>query len=463
MQVPTSGLIAGQEDIAVERAQATEEGRDISALEPEFAALDRPEVGEDPALTARAGRLLDAVQRAPFRPDYPYDEPSDIRSIQAARPPAGDPAPPPTDRAALLAKAHGAWLGRCCGCQLGKPVEGRPRPLIEKYLRSQGRWPLADYFSEQVSDAVAESCWRAAPGDPSYIENMACMPEDDDTNYTTLGLTLMEARGAELRPVDVAVSWLRHLPINHTFTAERVAYRNLVNLLHVPDNDGRFEGEFSAATYRNPYREWIGAQIRGDFFGYCRPGDPAGAAELAWRDGCISHVRNGIYGEMWVAAMLAAAYGLDDVQAVVRAGLGQIPARCRLRGDIEQVFAWRAEGRGRDEALAAIHERWDESFRHHWCHTNSNAQIVVVALLWGGMDFGRTICTAVEPGFDTDCNGATAGSVLGMVLGRDGIPSRWADPLRDTLRTGVHGFHEVRISDMAERTVKIIERHRDAS
>jgi len=444
-------------DLKIERAQCLDEGKDVSPLEAEFQALDVPEVETDAKLQARAGKLLDRTLRLPVSHDYPFQEPSEIARIRRGR--KDRPKLPRSSlrRDQLLEKAHGAWVGRCCGCLLGKPVEGRGRRQIEAYLRSQDRWPLDFYFSGAADETVRKDNNFPAPTNPCYAENITCMPEDDDTNYTTVGLAVIEQKGSDFTPADVGEFWLRNIPIYHVCTAERVAYRNLVNRICAPDAQGGVSGRFSSATFRNPYREWIGAQIRADFFGYCSPARPEQAAEFAWRDACISHVKNGLYGEMWAAAMLAAAFVSDDVTTVIQAGLGEVPAASRFRRDIETVLTWHRDGLSYEQAVDAIHKQWDEAFSHHWCHTNSNAQIVAAALLWGDKDYGRTVSGAVMPGFDTDCNGATAGSVLGMILGRSGIPARWADPIRDTLNTGVHGYHTVKLADMAERTVRIIE------
>jgi ADP-ribosylglycohydrolase len=449
-----------QADLKIEHAQCLDEGKDLSPLDHEFAALDLPDLQTDPKLQARAGKLLDKTLRLPVAKTYPFNEPSDLARIVRARKDRPKLPNIPLDRQAMLAKAYGAWLGRCCGCMLGKPVEGRRRAQIQAYLQAQSRWPLGDYFSAAADDAIRQANQFPTPDNPCFAENITAMVEDDDTNYTTVGLAIVEQHGGGFSPANVADFWLGNIPLYHLCTAERVAYRNLSNLIPAPGMDGKVAGRFSSATFRNPYREWIGAQIRADFFGYCCPGDPQKAAGLAWRDASISHVKNGIYGEMWVAAMLASAYLCDDVPAVIRAGLGEVPHASRFHKDIQTVLNWRQAGMSYEEAVNAIHKQWDEASSHHWCHTNSNAQIVAAALLWGDKDFGKTICYAVMPGFDTDCNGATAGSVLGMILGRSGIPAKWADPLQDTLLTGVHGYHKVKLADVADKTVQIIEKLR---
>lgn len=136
--------------------------------------------------------------------------------------------------------------------------------------------------------------------------------------------------------------------------------------------------------------------------------------------------------------------------------MNEIPPESRLHRALEGVFAWRAEGMDWEGALARVHERWDEHNGHDWCHTISNAQIVSIALLWGEMDLEKTLSIAVIPGFDTDCNGATAGSILGVMLGAKALPEKWTAPLNDTLASGVDGFGRVSIREMACRTARFV-------
>ena len=83
--------------------------------------------------------------------------------------------------------------------------------------------------------------------------------------------------------------------------------------------------------------------------------------------------------------------------------------------------------------------------------------IVTAALLYGGGDYGRSICMAVETGFDTDCNGATVGSILGMRNGVDKIPEQWKTPIHDELDTSIFGTGRVSVADCVELTLKHME------
>jgi len=457
-------LMVRKGDLETERRQAEESGRDLAKVRREFDRLLKQDLDNDLDLQPKVRALMEKVQRLPQRKGYRYREPSDLEGIRKARP-AERPVlkMPRLSPAAFQDKMYGAWLGRCCGCLAGKPVEGRRRRSMERLLKAQGRWPLSHYWSLQVDPKVAqEENWFAkqagkpAPG--TVIEGIRCMVEDDDTNYTVAGYALLERHGAGFAPADVARFWLMNLPIGHVCTAERAAYRNLVMMLPPPGPDGKVDGAASSATWCNPYREWIGAQIRGDFFGWASPGRAERAAEWAWRDACISHIKNGIYGEMWVAAMLAAAWTTEGLEAIVRAGLAQVPAKSRLAAEVRKVLRWKKDGWTFEEVLDQVHRDWDETCGHEWCHTLSNAAIVAVGLLWGDLSFEKSVCRAVTCAFDTDCNGATVGSILGLVLGARRMPGKWVDPIHDTLQTGIHGLHEVRLSEMAKKSCDLVAR-----
>ena len=83
--------------------------------------------------------------------------------------------------------------------------------------------------------------------------------------------------------------------------------------------------------------------------------------------------------------------------------------------------------------------------------------IVAASLLYGRDDYGKSICMAVETGFETDCNGATVGSILGMANGIDSIAECWTRPINDTLHTSIFGVGTVKISDRVKMTMEHIK------
>lgn len=403
----------------------------------------RSRIARAPKGVAALERLYDRLMGLSPAASQEAAEPSDLAGIRKLRP-RGPRLKSPRSARRLGDRLRGAMLGRCAGCLLGKPVEGWTRARIEQALRRDGCFPLRDYF--RVSTIRADGR-PLNPAEPGWCTrgHFHCMERDDDIDYTILGVHYLKRYGRRFTTANVAHEWLERLPYHMVYTAERAAYRNLVAAMPLD----------RVPTYRNPYREWIGAQIRADGFGYCAAGLPRLAAEFAWRDAALSHVKNGIYGEMMFAAMIAAAAVCDDLDEVIRIGLSEIPAASRLARAVHEVLDWTATHRDWRDTFEAI----QGAFGHyHWVHTINNAAVVIMALCHGKMDFTRTIGLAVMGGWDTDCNGATAGSVLGAMLGADRLPGRWVRPLKNRLRSFVIGYDNAAITDIADEALAINRR-----
>jgi ADP-ribosylglycohydrolase len=152
---------------------------------------------------------------------------------------------------------------------------------------------------------------------------------------------------------------------------------------------------------------------------------------------------------MFVAALIAAALATRDLDEAIDAALAQIPARSRFTEMVQTVRSWVRELPDWEVCLDRVQEAYG---RYHWVHTLNNAAVVIMALAYSGGDYERGITLAVMGGWDTDCNGATVGSVLGALHGAGSIPSRWTEPLHDEVRSFVLGQSLNRISDLAART-----------
>ena len=426
-----------------ELRQAREEEKDVDEVEERwFAAGGEPAPGRgasqepvSPELRSLALELLDELDALP-RP-LAEQEPEGFEEILAAAEPVA--AQEPRD---LPGRIAGAWLGRAAGCVLGKPVENIPRAGIRAIAEATGNWPVQGWFTAVgLPDEVSERWpWNRASRPTSLAENIAGIPEDDDLNFTMLGVALLERAGTELDALDVAKIWLDYMPPGRIFTAERVAVRNLLEA-HLPPE---------TATRRNPFREWIGARLRVDAYGWAAPGDPVAAARMAWEDARVSHTANGVYAAMFMAAAHAASVAEASPAACADVGLSVVPAGSRLAEAIRTARDLSA--RPWDDVVDELYTRYDA---YHWVHAINNTALVAAALYAFDDDFSGAICGVVQGGWDTDTNGAAVGSVVGAAVGVDGIDERWSAPLAGRFTSSLPGFDGVTLDELVRRTVAV--------
>lgn len=388
--------------------------------------------------------LYEIVSSAEQKKDYKYNEPSTLDEIRALRKPHR--VDKTLDKNKLESQIKGAWVGRICGCMLGKTVECIKTDELIPVLKNSNNYPMHRYILKSDIEQTDISNFKFDFKTRAYADTIDGMPWDDDTNYTVLAQKIIEDYGKDFTPLNVLQAWVKYQPKNSYCTAERVAFCNFINGYKPP----------YSAVYKNPYREFIGAQIRTDYYGYINPGNPEYAAEMAWRDASISHIKNGIYGAMFVAAALSVAAVTDNMEDIILSGLAEIPHTSRFYEEVMNVFDDYKKGVSQNECFEKIHKKYEEHDAYDWCYTVSNAMIVVASLLYGKGNYGKSICMAVEAGFDTDCNGATVGSIFGMAHGFENIPDYWQKPIGDKLKTTIFGIGTLSISETAKKTMSQI-------
>jgi ADP-ribosylglycohydrolase len=427
-----------------ELRQAREEHKDVDDVEQRwFAAGGAPAPGRGasqepvaPELRALALELLDELDAFP-RP-LAAAEPAGFEEILAA----ADPAERQEARD-LPERIAGAWLGRAAGCVLGKPVENIPRAGIRAIAEATGNWPVRGWFTaEGLPEEVSEQWpWNRASHPTSLTEKIDGIPEDDDLNFTMLGVALLERCGTGFDALDVAKIWLDYMPAGRIFTAERVAVRNLLEAYLPPET----------AMRRNPFREWIGARLRVDPYGWAAPGDPVAAARMAWEDARVSHTANGVYAAMFMAAAHAASVAGLSPAACADAGVSVVPAESRLAEalraarDLASSLAW-------EELVDELYARYDT---YHWVHAINNTALVAAALYAFDDDFSGAISAVVQGGWDTDTNGAAVGSIVGAAVGVAGIEDRWSKPLGGRFTSSLPGFDRITLDELVRRTIAV--------
>ena len=206
--------------------------------------------------------------------------------------------------------------------------------------------------------------------------------------------------------------------------ANQAARYNILNGI-LPPASGHWEN--------NPHADDIDFQIEADFAGIMSPGMVNAASDICDRVGHIMNYGDGWYGGVYVAAMYSLAYFTDDVELIVSESLKSIPVESDFHKCISDVIGW--------------YYTWPEDWKRAWFETEKkwssdtgcpdgvftafnidakiNAAYIVIGLLYGEGDFGKTVDISTRCGQDSDCNPASAGGILGTVLGYQGIPDYW--------------------------------------
>jgi len=381
--------------------------------------------------------------------DVNPDEPNDFAAIRALSDGGNIAAESIPD---LRNRMTGALLGRFIGCTLGAPVEMWSIEEMDELADSCSMsFPPKEYWTN------VPYWWRLryeVDAMEKYTEDgMDGVPVDDDITYTILGLMIVERYGFDFTTEDVGEIWKEILP--YACTAEDVALKNLK--AGIPAN--------KAAEVNNPYCQWIGANIRADGFAYAAAGDPALAASMGYRDAYLTHRRNGIYGEMFFAAAIAAAFTVNDPIDAIRIAIKEIPRTSALYKDIEWALEVGPSLTDYKSARAAVDERFAGMSP---VHNNNNACLTVFALMIGKGDFTKTVGNVVAMGLDNDCTGATVGSIIGAIVGEKGIPSHWTKNFNDRVRTYLKGAEDLsiwrttnRFTVLAEKRLGIVPKERE--
>ncbi|MFH1022285.1 MAG: ADP-ribosylglycohydrolase family protein [Planctomycetota bacterium] len=342
------------------------------------------------------------------------------------------------NRKDYLDKVLGCWMGKNIGGTLGAPFEWRRQINNVKF----------------------------------YTQDLHGEPlPNDDLDIQLLWLIAMEDRGVHINSQTLDEYWCLHVtPHWAEYGTGKINMRSGL----LPPLSG---------TLNNAYKNSCGSFIRSEIWACIAPGCPRIAARYAYEDAILDHGNGeGVYAEVFCAVMESAAFVVPDLRKLIAIGLSYIPKDCgvsrAVRCAVDCHKAGKTWKKTRDEILR---RHRGSSFFNNPQHTSpddtkkgfakgdlgydapSNVAILVAGLLYGGNDFGKMLCITVNCGEDTDCTGATAGSIFGIIHGIGAIPKKWIDPIGRGIKTiainvgDVGGHLPKTVDDLTERTARIAE------
>jgi len=382
-------------------------------LEEGEQAFQRGDMQHLQRITARLFREMDRLPRNEQSPYWQFKAYTDWEAYERqVRFPSSAPVDVTGDD--FAARILAGWTAQIVGGALGTALEG--------------------YTSQKLSETFGEI--RGYVRKPNTY--------NDDITFEIAFLNAFDKRGYGVTSGDIAEEWVALVPSG--WSAEEIALKNIRIGVYPPES----------GTFRNPFREWIGAQMRGAVCGMVAPGDPKRAAELAWKDAVVSHSNNGVLGEIFNAVLASLAFTERDIRAVIRKAVDLIPADSEYYDFVSTALAWCGE----HDDWRKTWERCEMKFReYNWVHAYPNAMAEVVALWYGNGDFDETMHIIAMAGQDVDCNAAQIGCVLGIMHGPAAIDRKWTDPIGDQLDTYLRGMKRMSIRGLADWTVAAVRKH----
>lgn len=274
-------------------------------------------------------------------------------------------------------KILGCWLGKSVGGTLGMPFEGAAGPL-------------------QLTEADLHM--------PEFLPN-----DDLDLQIVWAHHLRERAAGAAITPDLFSEAWSSHIAF--PWDEYGITHRNDKYGIK-----GALRGSFD-----NYFGEGMGAAIRSEIWACIAPGDPEKAMALAWNDAAVDHSGEGIWAEVFLASLESRAFVESDIDTLIAASCNDLPSDSKLRHAIEITQEWWERSGDWIKVRGEILKAYPYS---NFTHVIPNLAFTVLGLLAGKGDITQSVLIATNCGWDTDCTGATVGSIMG-ILKPDSFPSQF--------------------------------------
>lgn len=255
------------------------------------------------------------------------------------------------------------------------------------------------------------------------------MLPNDDLDLQIVNMEILKQYGLPVSRFYIGDIWKEHMD-EHAPDEYGVALSNNRMKVYAP----------LSGQYRNKFTAGMGGAIRSEFWACIAPANPNLAVTFAKEDACTDHTDDGVYAEMFLAALESAAFCEDDLGKLIEIGFTYVPEYSRLYAVLHDTLKWYEDSKD----VLKVRERILEKYKtDNWTDVRINLSFILLSLISCEGSFDKAICTAATLGYDADCTAATVGAIFGA-MNPDCIDAKWTDPIGNqlVLSYGIINMHE---------------------